>query len=74
MSSWFHALDGVPLAVAGLGPHMWSLTVGVWRGPHGVEARRVYFLPLWSSPFEPVLTDIDANFVQFFLGHVARAI
>ena len=59
-----------PSAVAGLGPHMWSLTVGVWRGPHGVGARRVYFLPRWSSPFEPVLTDIAANVVQFFfLGH-----
>ena len=70
VSLWFHALGGVPWAVAGLGPHLWSLTVAVRRGPLGVGARRVYFSPRWSSPFESVLTNIAANLSSFFfLGH-----
>ena len=32
-----------PSAVAGLGPHMWSLTVIVLWGPFGVGTRRVCF-------------------------------
>ena len=40
---WFPALGGVPWAVAGLGPHLWSLTVAARRGPLGVGARRDYF-------------------------------
>ena len=40
---WFPALGGVPWAVAGLGPHLWSLTVAVRRGPLGVGARGDYF-------------------------------
>ena len=39
------ALGGVPWAVAGLGPHLWSLTVAVRRGPLGVGARGDYFCP-----------------------------